>query len=157
MAPFVPLFSTVFDLSPLKVATLNQVKHSLFICIKLYFPWALSVPRTKLGHPIPVVSLSLSYFSHWSQLGSHPKTEAGSEGVCADCCLSWGSGPWKGGRAFSGSCSIWARTPWGGHVPLGKARSGLSVILWLGHPSGLAWQRGSPGLDKSCPVCFTSH
>lgn len=124
------LFSDVFDLSLLEVLTLNQLKRSLCLCI-CQCPGKAWTP-----HPSGV-SISLLTLV---QLSSHPKIEAGRVSVQGTAF----PGQWsmEGGRewAFSGSCSM-RRV---GDCLRGKP--GMASV-WLGHPSGLACQHGSPELD----------
>lgn len=125
-----PLFSAVFDLSLLKVSTLNQVKHSLFMCIKLCFPWALSVPRPRLDTPslwCPHLFLLLTLTPAW---GSRPNTKAGGEVASADAASSGAVALGTGWQAFSGDCSMWAFTPSGRHMFLGSD----CPVIFLGIP-----------------------
>lgn len=145
MGTVVPLFSAVFGLSLLKASTLNQVKRSLLICIELCFAWALSVPRPSLGTP----SLWCPHLPSPSHAGpSWAPTPRQRQMARVSVWTTVPPGALalgKGGRLFSGSCSMWALTPWGGHVPPGKARGDLSVISGFGIPP--VWQDGvgAPG------------
>lgn len=140
MGSLVPLFIDMLDFSLLEVLTPSQLKHSLCIC-SWCFPWALSVPRETLDNPSQWC-LHLSPTPHTGP-AELPRQDWDREGACAGRCLSWAVAHGKRERmAIFRSCSILGV----GDCPWGKPGM-ASDIFWLGHPSGLAWQHGSPELD----------
>lgn len=156
MGSLVLLFSDVCGLSLSKVLSQSQLKCGLCMCISWCFPWALSreSAQGRLGpHPCGVsICLLLLVLP---PAGLPPRDWGRQGGFLCRALPLLGGGPWKQGESdhFQGA----APCMWGVGDCL-RAKPGMaSVVLWLGHPSGLAWQHGSPELDKRWLVCFTSH